>query len=38
VTAILSSVLFTKGFGGGRELWLSMAPKSATTAISDGYC
>jgi predicted murein hydrolase (TIGR00659 family) len=34
VTAILSSVLLTKGFGGGRELWLSMAPKSATTAIS----
>ena len=34
VTAILSSVLLVKGFGGGRELWLSMAPKSATTAIS----
>ena len=34
VTAILSGVLVTKGFGGGRELWLSMAPKSATTAIS----
>lgn len=34
VTAILSSVLLTRAFGGGRELWLSMAPKSATTAIS----
>ena len=34
VTAILSSVLVTRGLGGGRELWLSMAPKSATTAIS----
>jgi len=34
VTAILSSVLLTRGLGGGRELWLSMAPKSATAAIS----
>jgi predicted murein hydrolase (TIGR00659 family) len=34
VTAILSSVLTTRGLGGGRELWLSMAPKSATAAIS----
>jgi predicted murein hydrolase (TIGR00659 family) len=34
LTAILSSVLLAKELGGGRELWLSMAPKSATTAIS----
>ena len=34
VTAILSGVLLTRGLGSGRELWLSMAPKSATTAIS----
>src|SRR6267154_3583643 len=34
VTAILSSVLVARGLGGGRELWLSMAPKSATAAIS----
>ena len=34
VTAILSSVLLTRGLGGERELWLSMAPKSATAAIS----
>src|SRR3984893_1345648 len=34
VTAILSSVLLARGLGGGRELWLSMAPKSATAAIS----
>jgi len=34
VTAILSSVLVTRGLGSGRELWLSMAPKSATAAIS----
>ena len=34
VTAILSSVLATRVLGGGRELWLSMAPKSATAAIS----
>src|SRR6476646_1835299 len=34
VTAILSSVLLVKELGGGRELWLSIAPKSATTAIS----
>jgi len=34
LTAILSGVLVAKGCGGGRELWLSMAPKSATTAIS----
>jgi predicted murein hydrolase (TIGR00659 family) len=34
VTAILSSVLLTRGLGSGRELWLSMAPKSATAAIS----
>jgi predicted murein hydrolase (TIGR00659 family) len=34
VTAILSSVLLTRSLGGGRDLWLSMAPKSATTAIS----
>jgi predicted murein hydrolase (TIGR00659 family) len=33
-TAILSSVLLTRALGGGRELWLSMAPKSATAAIS----
>jgi predicted murein hydrolase (TIGR00659 family) len=33
-TAILSSVLVTRGLGSGRELWLSMAPKSATAAIS----
>ena len=34
VTAILSSVLVSRGLGGDRELWLSMAPKSATAAIS----
>lgn len=34
LTAILSSVLVVRGLGGGRELWLSMAPKSATAAIS----
>lgn len=34
VTAILSSVLLARAFGGARDLWLSMAPKSATTAIS----
>jgi predicted murein hydrolase (TIGR00659 family) len=34
VTAILSSVLLTRGLAGSRELWLSMAPKSATAAIS----
>lgn len=34
LTAILSSVLLTRGLGSGRELWLSMAPKSATAAIS----
>ena len=34
VTAILSSVLVARGLGGDRELWLSMAPKSATAAIS----
>jgi predicted murein hydrolase (TIGR00659 family) len=34
VTAILSSVLLTRGLGSGRDLWLSMAPKSATAAIS----
>lgn len=34
VIAIVSSVLLTRGLGSGRELWLSMAPKSATTAIS----
>jgi putative effector of murein hydrolase len=34
MTAILSSVLLTRGLGGGSELWLSMAPKSATAAIS----
>jgi predicted murein hydrolase (TIGR00659 family) len=33
-TAILSSVLLTRALGSGRELWLSMAPKSATAAIS----
>jgi predicted murein hydrolase (TIGR00659 family) len=33
-TAILSSVLLTRALGGGRELWLSMAPKSATAAVS----
>ena len=33
-TAILSSVLVARSLGGGRELWLSMAPKSATAAIS----
>lgn len=34
LTAILSSVLIARGLGGSRELWLSVAPKSATTAIS----
>lgn len=34
VTAILSGALTVRGFGGARELWLSMAPKSATVAIS----
>ena len=34
VTAILSSVLIARGLGGSRELWLSMAPKSASAAIS----
>jgi putative effector of murein hydrolase len=34
MTAILSSVLVARGLGGDRELWLSMAPKSATAAIS----
>jgi predicted murein hydrolase (TIGR00659 family) len=34
MTAILSSVLLTRELGGGPELWLSMAPKSATAAIS----
>ena len=34
MTAIVSSMLLTRGLGGGRELWLSMAPKSATAAIS----
>ena len=34
LTAILSSVLISRSLGGGRELWLSMAPKSATAAIS----
>src|SRR5215831_14822955 len=34
VTAILSSVLVARSLGGDRELWLSMAPKSATAAIS----
>lgn len=34
VTAILSSVLLTRALGGGRELWVSMAPKSASAAIS----
>jgi len=34
LTAILSSVLVVRSLGGGRELWLSMAPKSATAAIS----
>jgi len=34
LTAILSSVLIARSLGGGRELWLSMAPKSATAAIS----
>jgi putative effector of murein hydrolase len=34
LTAILSSVLVARSLGGGRELWLSMAPKSATAAIS----
>jgi predicted murein hydrolase (TIGR00659 family) len=32
--AILSSVLLTRSLGAGRDLWLSMAPKSATAAIS----
>ena len=35
VTAILSSVLLARSLGGGRELWLSMALKSATAAISE---
>jgi putative effector of murein hydrolase len=34
LTAILVSVVITRGLGGARELWLSMAPKSATAAIS----
>jgi predicted murein hydrolase (TIGR00659 family) len=34
VTAILSSILVTRALGGSRELWLSVAPKSATAAIS----
>ena len=34
LTAILSSVLLTRSLGAGRDLWLSMAPKSATAAIS----
>ncbi len=34
VTAILSGVLVARGLGSGRELWLSVAPKSATAAIS----
>jgi predicted murein hydrolase (TIGR00659 family) len=34
ITAILSSILVTRGLGGGRDLWLSAAPKSATAAIS----
>jgi predicted murein hydrolase (TIGR00659 family) len=34
LTAIVSSVLVARSLGSGRELWLSMAPKSATAAIS----
>lgn len=34
LTAILSTVLVARSLGSGRELWLSMAPKSATAAIS----
>jgi predicted murein hydrolase (TIGR00659 family) len=34
VTAILSGVLVARGLGSGRELWLSVAPKSATAAIA----
>ena len=34
VTAIFSSVLVARGLGGNRDLWLSVAPKSATAAIS----
>ena len=34
VTAILSGVLVARGLGSSRELWLSVAPKSATAAIS----
>jgi putative effector of murein hydrolase len=34
VTAILSGVLIARGLGGDRDLWLSVAPKSATAAIS----
>jgi predicted murein hydrolase (TIGR00659 family) len=34
LTAILSGVLVARGLGSSRELWLSVAPKSATAAIS----
>src|SRR5262249_5922790 len=34
ITATVSSMLLQRSWGGRRELWLSMAPKSATAAIS----
>jgi putative effector of murein hydrolase len=34
VTAILSGVLVARSLASSRELWLSVAPKSATAAIS----
>jgi predicted murein hydrolase (TIGR00659 family) len=33
-SAILSGVLIVRLLGGGRDLWVSMAPKSATAAIA----
>jgi predicted murein hydrolase (TIGR00659 family) len=36
LSAIFSAVLLVKVLGGGRVLWLSMAPKSVTTPIAMG--
>ena len=37
LSAILSGALTVRALGGGRELWVSMAPKSSTAPIAMGF-